>query len=89
MNKSYIDKAKKKAKEIGVEIEVSNRKGKKFRVKDTNIHFGAKKANGDIMEDYLIHNDNDRRKRFHDRFKNNPSINNPKSGLYYSSRILW
>ena len=84
MNKSYINKAKAKAKKIGVEIEPSQRKNKKFHVIDTNIHFGAKK-----MSDYLLHNDDDRRKRFHDRFKNNPSINNPKSGLYYSSRILW
>jgi uncharacterized OsmC-like protein len=84
MNKSYVSQAKKKAKQYGVEIEVSKRKDKKFHVIDTNIHFGAKG-----YTDYLIHNDDDRRKRFHDRFKNNPSYSDKKSGLYYSARILW
>ena len=84
MNNSYIQKAKRKAKKLGVNIEPSKRKNKKFHVIDTDIHFGAKD-----MSDYLIHNDYDRRKRFHDRFKSNKGYNDKKSGLYYSSRILW
>lgn len=84
MNKSYVNEAKMKAKKIGVKIEPSSRKNKKFHVIDTNIHFGAKG-----MSDYLLHNDDDRRKRFHQRFKSNKGYNNKNSALYYSSRILW
>ena len=73
-----------KAKKYGVEIEASKRKDKKFHVIDTNIHFGAKG-----YTDYLLNGDDTKRKRFHDRFKNNPSYSDKKSGLYYSARILW
>jgi hypothetical protein len=84
MNKSYVSQAKKKAKKYGVEIEVSKRKDKKFHVIDTNIHFGAKG-----YTDYILNGDDTKRKRFHDRFKNNPSYSDKNSGLYYSARILW
>ena len=84
MSKAYVNKAKKKAKELGIKIETSKRKNKKFHVIDTNIHFGAKG-----MSDYLIHNDDDRRKRFHNRFKSNKGYNDPNSSLYYSRKILW
>ena len=84
MNSDYIKKAKSKAKSLGVEIEPSKRKGKKFHIKDTNIHFGAKG-----MSDFLIHGDELRRKRFHDRFKNNKGYKDPKSPLFYSQKILW
>lgn len=84
MDEAYINKAKQKAQKLGVKIEPSKRKGKKFHVIDTNIHFGAKG-----MSDFLIHNDEDRKNRFHQRFKSNKGYNNKNSPLYYSARILW
>jgi hypothetical protein len=68
-------------------IALSDKPDKKYMItllNDKNIHFGA--AN---MEDYIMHQDETRRKRFHDRFKSNKGYYNPESGLFYSARLLW
>jgi len=68
-------------------IALSDKSDKKYMItllNDKIVHFGA--AN---MEDYIMHQDEARRKRFHDRFKNNKGYDNPESGLFYSARLLW
>lgn len=68
-------------------IELSNRKDKKYVVETLEgkkIHYGALG-----VDDFLIHQDEERRKRFHNRFRNNPSKDDPSSGLFWSSRLLW
>ena len=52
--------------------------------KEKYIDFGSR-----FNEDFLDHHDEQRRIRFHQRFQNNKGYNNPLSGLYYSSRLLW
>jgi hypothetical protein len=47
------------------------------------IDFGSK-----LHSNYLIHKDEERRQRWHARFKNNKGYNDPNSGLFYS-RLLW
>lgn len=75
-----------KNKNIQGNINISTAKGKRFVIENNygKIHFGA-----DDMDNFLIHKDEKRKKAFHNRFKNNKGYNNPKSGLYYSSRLLW
>ena len=86
----YIPIQIKLAKQLRIKfisITISPVKAKKYRItlKDgSRIDYGAVG-----MSDYLIHRDKDRRKRFHDRFKNNKGYNNPYSGLFYSARLLW
>lgn len=85
-----IQKVKEIAKRAGIDFEditPSPNKQKKYRIYirgQSPVDFGATG-----YSDFLIHKDEERRQRFHNRFKNNPSINNPTSGLYYSARILW
>lgn len=86
----YIITQKKIASELGipaVDIIISPRKQKKYRIifqDGSYVDYGAKD-----MEDFLIHKDEARRRRFHQRFKNNKGYNNPESGLFYSARLLW
>jgi hypothetical protein len=83
-----LDEVRRIAKEKGIkgEITKSNRKDKKYAIKtkDKTIHFGAKG-----MSDFTIHKDEKRRKRFHDRFRNNKGYDDKTSGLYYSRKLLW
>jgi hypothetical protein len=64
----------------------SNRKNKRFMViyEGKKIHFGDPE-----MDNYLIHQDQNRKKRFHQRFRNFKNINNPYSSLYWSANVLW
>jgi hypothetical protein len=76
-----------KKKNIKNEINISTRKNKKFMVRSPKgklLHFGALG-----MEDFLDHKDEERKKRFHARFRSNSGYDNPESGLYYSVRLLW
>ena len=41
------------------------------------------------MSNYLIHKDEKRRKRFHQKFKNNNGYNDPNSGLFSSRYLTW
>jgi hypothetical protein len=41
------------------------------------------------MSDYLQHGDEERRARFHARFRNNKGYNDRSSGLFYSRHLLW
>lgn len=89
--KKYLPIQKRKARLLGLnfikDIVISPVKTKKYRVildDGSHIDYGA--AN---MSDFLIHKDEERRIRFHQRFKNNKSYNDPKSGLFYSRFLLW
>lgn len=85
MDADYIKKAQEKAKVLfDLHIELSKLANKKFYIPSLHIHFGDKSSS-----DYLLHRDKLRRAKFHNRFKNNIGYNNPKSGLFYSARILW
>ena len=69
------------------DIVLSPLKKKKYRVylrEGTHIDYGAVG-----MSDYLIHKDEKRRERFHQRFKNNKGYNDRNSGLFYSRYLLW
>lgn len=85
---SKLDKVKAlaKSKNIKGEIKISTRPDKKFMLIKTDakiIHFGSKG-----MEDFLDHNDVQRRKNFHNRFKNNVNYNKPYTAMYLA-RLLW
>jgi hypothetical protein len=86
----YIHAQYKLAKKYKIPVNkiiISPRKQKKYRIYLDNGEYYDYGAVG--MDDYLIHKDDERRLRFHKRFKNNVGYNNPKSGLYYSVRLLW
>jgi hypothetical protein len=89
--KNFIAIQKKIARDLRIDfiedIIISPLKNKKYRVilsDGKKIDYGAAG-----MEDYLIHKDEERRDRFHKRFKNNKGYNDRNSGLYYSARLLW
>ena len=79
---------KRLARKLGIKGEINNstRKQKKYMIEvdGLKIHFGEKG-----YDDYLDHRNEKRRENFHKRFKNNKGYNDPKSGLYYSARLLW
>ena len=89
--KKYLAPQKRRAKQLGMhwvkDIVLSPLKNKKYRIlfnDGKHIDYGAGK-----MSDYLIHKDERRRERFHQRFKNNKGYNDPTSGLFYSRYLLW
>jgi hypothetical protein len=89
--KQYIREQKRIAKKLGWtnlhDIVESPRKNKKYRaiMKDGSyVDYGAIG-----MSDYLIHKDEARRMRFHQRFQNNKGYNDPTSGLFFSRYLLW
>ena len=90
MTQTKLEKVISKAKKLKLPsstIMLSTRKDKKFKVLLPNnkwIHFGSTQH-----EDFLDHKDEKRKENFHTRFKNNKGINDPESGLYWSSRLLW
>jgi Family of unknown function (DUF5754) len=87
-----LDKVRAKAVELGIEgdLDLSTRKDKKYMItrsgdaKPKVLHFGYLG-----LEDFTQHEDEERRKRFHTRFRNNKGYNNPDSPLFYSARLLW
>ena len=84
-----LQRVRNKAKRRGIknEINISTRKGKKYMIRSPKgklLHFGALG-----MQDFLDHGDIERKKRFHNRFKNNKGYDDPESALYYSVRLLW
>jgi len=89
--KKYLLLQKKRAKQLGLDfitdIQISPSPIHKYQV----ILNNGKKINyGSFgMSDYLIHKDENRRNRFHQRFHNNKGYNDPNSGLFYSARLLW
>ena len=86
----YIPAQYKLAKKYKIPVNkiiISPRKQKKYRIYLDNGEYYDYGAIG--MDDYLIHKDDERRRRFHNRFKNNVGYNNPKSPLFYSVKLLW
>ena len=85
-----IEMQKKMARKQGIafkDISISTRKDKKYAITLPNgkvINYGSLG-----MSDYLIHGDEERRRRFHQRFRGNKAYNDPTSGLYYSRHLLW
>lgn len=74
-----------------VEFSESDRKDKKMKAvffdsdkKIKTTHFGAKG-----MSDYTIHKDNERKKRYLNRHKNNENWNDYMSAGALSRYILW
>jgi hypothetical protein len=53
-------------------------------VKQKYIHFGA-----DDYDDYTMHQDEERRKSFHQRFKKNKNYNVPYTPMWLSRMLLW
>lgn len=89
VSESELNIVKQKAKNFNIqgEIKISNRKDKRFVITlptEEKIHFGHPD-----YENFIIHKDNERRKRFISRWKNNPNVNNRKSALFYSYNLLW
>ena len=89
--KIYLKPQLKKARDLNLDfiadIQISPRLNKKYRAILTDGSYVDYGALG--MSDYLIHRDENRRNRFHQRFHNNKGYNNPESGLFYSARLLW
>jgi hypothetical protein len=87
----YVPHQKRLAKRLGLwfieDITVSPVKKKKYRVHLINGRHVDYGLYG--MEDYLQHKDKERRKRFHDRWKNNPHINDIYSPVFYITRLNW
>lgn len=75
-----------KSKGIKGEINFSPNKNKKYVIQNSygKINFGQKG-----YDDFLDHKDPKRKANFHNRFQNNVGYNDPKSGLYYSQKLLW
>lgn len=89
--KRYIPAQLKLAKKLGLDIitdiQLSPSRTHKYQVTLTDgkkINYGAFG-----MSDFLIHGDEDRRRRFHQRFRGNKGYNDPYSGLFYSRWLLW
>ena len=83
--KEYLKEAQKQAKKIGVDVEYSKVKNKKLAVYKDN------KKIADIgykpMSDFIQHKDEQRRKRYKQRFQSTRNIKGTKS--YYADKILW
>ena len=89
-----LDRQLARAKKLGItniiSIGSSPRKGKRFRAsvmlngKLHKIDYGA-----DAADTFLDHGDEERRRLFHARFRNNKGYNDKSSPLYWSSRLLW
>ncbi len=88
--KKYIPIQLKRARQLGIpvrSITISPRKNKKYRIELINgavIDYG-----NPAYEDYLMHQDPERRKRFQSRWANNPRINDPYSPVFYITRLNW
>lgn len=76
----------------------ATQKNKKYQVKVTNTSTGKKKTvtwGDNRYQDYLTHNDTDRRKRFQKRFSGiklkggSTAANNPTSAAYYATKYNW
>jgi hypothetical protein len=92
-NYPKLNEARQRAKELGLPMpHSSQRKGKKLFIvyNGRKIHFGSRSNS-----DYLIHNDDEQRERFHTRATKIRSkdgsfaYQNMNSPLYYSVNILW
>ena len=87
-------KLKKKALSLGAKsLDYSKQKSKKYVVETESgkkINFGSIK-----YEDFLIHKDEERRKKYLNRTKNiknkkgELTFNNPESANYWSRELLW
>ena len=89
--KRYLPLQMQRVKKLGlywvVNIQLSPLSKKKYRVylsDGSHVDYGSFG-----MSDYLItYKDEKRRLSFHQRFQNNKCYHNPRSGLYYSARLL-
>ena len=84
--KLEIVRAKAKSKNIKGVINISSKPNKKFMlttIEGRIIHFGQIG-----FSDFLDHNDLDRRRAFHARFKNNINYNKKYTAMYLA-RLLW
>ena len=89
--KKYLPLQMKRAEDLGmnwvVDIQLSPLSKKKYRV---YLSDGSHVDYGNInYEDFLIHRDKKRRKRFHARWSHHPNFNNIHSPVYYIVRLNW
>lgn len=89
--KRFIAPQKRRARQLGLDfiqdIQVSPLKNKKYRVilsDGSHVDYGYP-----AMEDYLQHRDPLRRERFFQRWGKHPQINNPRSAVFYITRLNW
>ena len=91
---SEFDELVSKAKELGAEsLSYSTRKNNKYMVKlpsGKKVHFGSPK-----YEDFLIHKDEDRRKKYRSRAMKikdkhgELTYTNPESPNFWAINLLW
>lgn len=70
-----------------IDIDYSDRKNKRFSITLVNgetYHFGNPESNT-----FIDHGDEERRRAFHNRFKNREYYNDSTSPFYYSKILLW
>lgn len=86
----FLPKMKRTAKRLSIpfiDIVMSPLKTKKYRI---YLKDGAVIDFGHIdYEDYLEHNDDERRRKFFARFQNNKNIDNMHSAVFYITRLTW
>ena len=89
--KKYLPLQMQRAKELGMnwvaDIQLSPLSKKKYRV---ILSDGSHVDYGNInYEDFLIHGDPERRRRFLARWSHHPNFNNIHSPVYYIVRLNW
>jgi len=82
---TWLDKAKANAKKIGVTIKPAENKSKKLDVYKGDKKVASIGAKG--YDDYLTHNDNDRKKNY--KARHNKYRHNVGSPSYFADKILW
>lgn len=69
-------------------LKKSGRKGKRFLITMPNFshkhHFGS-----DVGKTYIDHQDDDKKKAWYARHRNDKGWDNPHSGIYHSRKLLW
>lgn len=82
---TWLDKAKANAKKINVTVKRAENKSKKLDVYKGDKKVASIGAKG--YDDYLTHNDNDRKKNY--KARHNKYRHNVGSPSYYADKILW
>ena len=94
MNKNslikYIPYQMKRARALGIpvySITISPRTNKKYRI--TLLNGAVIDYGNPLYDDYLVHKNEERRRRFYARWMHHKDINNPYSPVYYITRLNW
>ena len=86
MPQTNLAEARRRAKSLGVIVKPSTKKYKKLDVYDKDGEFLV--SIGDIRyEDFLIHKDPERRRRYkqrHEKYRHTPG-----TASFYADKILW